>query len=371
MDVFEYRTARSLNTEGVFTNTNPNSEMSGIFIRLKNLMISELHLQWDTAFLEQYIKEQMVPRGLRWDIHPQQDELDLESWYKYFNEVGIKLLGYLVEKKRIRLSLIDTEIKDLRDKLIPFKTSAEYIALSNNLRNVLEKEEKDQRNKKQKKYNRDYTDYTTHSVFNWQKKLNPSSSSGNGEPTNMETSTVTMTHTDRTLVYQPTFQPTTKKVTVKKQGPEQGPYRPPRGPPPFRGPRGKDPGWRGPPRGRPTDPQQRNNTRGPLPHYGPPQGHHGPQHPNQEYGYHTPVRVTNRFTPLRENTPYETHGDTYGYSEREEDYYHRSPYNYNQNQPGPSYSLDFQRTMEGHLGYTERKEGPEGGGGHNPKRKRT
>lgn len=101
MDVFEYRTARSLNTDGVFISTNPDSEMGGLFIRLKNLMISELHLQVDTAFLEQYIKEQMAPRGLRWDIHPQQDEPDLESWFKYFNETGLKLLQFLVDRKKI------------------------------------------------------------------------------------------------------------------------------------------------------------------------------------------------------------------------------------------------------------------------------
>lgn len=26
-------------------------------------MVTELHLQWDIAFLEQYLKERMVPRG--------------------------------------------------------------------------------------------------------------------------------------------------------------------------------------------------------------------------------------------------------------------------------------------------------------------
>lgn len=150
MDVFEYRTSRSLNTDGVFINTNPDSEMSGMFIRLKNLMVSEIHLQWDKAFLEQYIKEGMVPRGLRWDIHPQQDEPDLESWFKYFNETGLKLLQFLVDRKSVKLSLIDSEIKDLRDKLTPHKGTAEYISLSTNLKSILEREEKEQRDKKQK-----------------------------------------------------------------------------------------------------------------------------------------------------------------------------------------------------------------------------
>lgn len=55
----------------------------------------------------------MVPRGLRWDVHPQQGDADLEPWFRYFNEAGIKFLGFLVDRKRVRLFAIDKEIRDL------------------------------------------------------------------------------------------------------------------------------------------------------------------------------------------------------------------------------------------------------------------
>lgn len=151
MDIFDYRTTRSVKTDGVFTSVGQDTEMSGMFLRLKNLMTIEIHLQWDTAFLEKNVKEQMVPRGLRWDAAPQQGDPDLESWFRYFNEVGIKLLGFLIDKKKLKLSMIDKEIKDPKYKLTPRKTTPEYISLSTNLKNHLEKEEKDQKNKKQKK----------------------------------------------------------------------------------------------------------------------------------------------------------------------------------------------------------------------------
>lgn len=102
-------------------------------------MTTEIHLQWDTAFLEQYIKEQMVPRGLRWDVFPQQGDSDIESWFRYFNEVGIKLLGFLIDRKKLKLSIIDKEIKDLKEKLGPFKTSSEYISLYTSLKDHLKK----------------------------------------------------------------------------------------------------------------------------------------------------------------------------------------------------------------------------------------
>lgn len=70
----------------------------------------------------------------------------------------------------MKLSIIDKEIKDLKEKLGLFKRSLEYTSLSTSLKHHLEKEEKDQKNKKQKKYNCDITDYKTNLVFGWQKK---------------------------------------------------------------------------------------------------------------------------------------------------------------------------------------------------------
>ena len=151
MDVFDYRSSRSLNTEGIFTVTGTSVEISGVFMRLKNLMTTEIHLQWDIAFLEQYQKEKLVPRGLRWDIHPQQGDDDLQAWSRYFNEAGLNLLEFLTGRKKSKLKAIDSEIKTLREQLLPHKTSPEYISLSSNLQGILEKEERDQRFKKQKK----------------------------------------------------------------------------------------------------------------------------------------------------------------------------------------------------------------------------
>lgn len=175
MDVFEYRTIRSFNTEGVFTALKTDTEIGGLFLRLKNLMVSECHLEWDIAFLDHYSKERMVPRGLRWNVYLQQGDVELEPWFRYFNEVGISLLGFLTEKNCLRMSVIDKEIqeiRDIRDKLLPHKSTTEYNSLSTNLKNHLEKEEREQKFKKQKKYTRDVNDYKNLCVFSWQNKDN-------------------------------------------------------------------------------------------------------------------------------------------------------------------------------------------------------
>lgn len=149
----------------------------------------------------------MVPRGLRWDIHPQQDEVEVETWFHYFNEAGINLLGFLIDRKRNRLTLIDREIKELqeiKEKLLPHKSTPEYLSLSANLKSHLEKKEKDQRIKKQKKYTRDTSDYKNNLVFNWQKMEGgtPTETSGSVEmdasppldPSNRMVPTAPVTH---------------------------------------------------------------------------------------------------------------------------------------------------------------------------------
>lgn len=60
----------------VLTGTE-ESEIGDMFLRLKNLMVSELHTEWDIAYLEQYISEKLVPRSLWWDVNPQKGDSQL------------------------------------------------------------------------------------------------------------------------------------------------------------------------------------------------------------------------------------------------------------------------------------------------------
>lgn len=106
MDIFEFRNSRSLNLKDVFDNVEvqQNLDIGGLFVRLKNLVISEVHGHWDVAFLEKYLDDVMVPRSLRFEITPQEDEIDLLGWFKYFNDVGLDLLQFLIARKRRKLN---------------------------------------------------------------------------------------------------------------------------------------------------------------------------------------------------------------------------------------------------------------------------
>lgn len=339
MDVFDYRTNRTFSTEGVFVSISSDSEMGGLFVRLKNLMTTELHLQWDSAFLEQYLKDNMVPRGLRWDVHPQQGDLELDAWFRYFNEAGISFITFLLGKKRARLTTIDKDIKEIRDKLLPFKATPEYMSLSTNLKIHLEKEEREQKVKKQKKYTRDTNDYKTHQVFSWQSKDSVLGTQDTYENT-----------VEASIPLGPP--PPPLKIVPGRGGipnfPKESRQAPPytyatavqhRGPPPQRQ-RGR--GGRGN-KGRRD--HSRDYARQDSPHTVRTYGHHEP-HQYQQQPQRTPVSTHNRFSPLREEggprRPY--------YNQRDDGYeYNRSPYNYNQNHPGPSYSGGFQKEQNSYI----------------------
>lgn len=119
------------------------------------------------------------------------------------------------------MSIIDKEIKDLKEKLTPHKTTSECISLSTSLRNHLEKEEKDQSNKKQKKYNRGTVDYKTNLVFNWQKKISSSLPSEN-DVSEMEVTNPVIQNPDRRLVYKPNVKVDPMKPRNTPQGPKGG-----------------------------------------------------------------------------------------------------------------------------------------------------
>lgn len=369
MDVFDYRTNRSVNTDGLFTMLKTDTEIGGLFLRLKNLMVSELHLDWDIVFLDQYSKERMVPRGLRWNIFPQQGDPELDSWFRYFNEAGISLLGFLIDKKRSRMSVIDKEIKEIKEKLAPHKSTSEYISHSTSLKNHLEKEEREQKIKKQKKYTRDINDYRNGSVFSWQTKDDTPS----GEvPPLMDISCQ--------LECPPQHQQNISSTQERGGAAHQGygtnrlatlPYTPTsnrKGPPPNNRGRGKN--MRGKGRGY-RDPSWNHDQYGPDRSPWRKGQYQERQYDQRDYYYpqRTPIRTYNRYSPLREDRSrdYNPH---FPYRQNDPTHYDRSPFSYNQQQPGPSSSAGFPKEPERYKRSIEPNVGPEGGG-IPEKRKRT
>lgn len=152
MDIFEYHSKRVLAVEEVFDVTSiDTTNLRGIFMRLKNVMVAELHASWDIIFLEKYAQEKMIPRSLRWNINPDQGDTELLEWFQFFNGAGISLLNFLIDKKRKKVCRLNKEITEIKEKLTPFMQDEAYKLYNQELREILTMEGEEQKTKKRKK----------------------------------------------------------------------------------------------------------------------------------------------------------------------------------------------------------------------------
>lgn len=157
-------------------------------MRLKNVLVAELHALWYIAFLEHYIAAKIIPRSLRWQVYPDQVDDKLNDCFCYFNDAGIKLLELFVNRKK-KVSRLRKEIGEIKEKLAPFNKEESYQVYSRELKEMLAVEEEAQRIKKCKKYFSDVNDYKLNNVFKWQGKIGEGTSETPTLPTshNVET----------------------------------------------------------------------------------------------------------------------------------------------------------------------------------------
>lgn len=382
-------------------------------MRLKNLMVSEIHTQWDVAFLETYIRLKMVPRSLRWEVCPQKGETELEEWFRYFNNAGTDFLQFLVTRKKDKLTRLDLEIKTLKDSLLPYKNGEEYKERTSSLIKTLDKEEREQKIKKRKKYNRDYDDYQASLVFEWQKKIMAEQTAhsdprmeaitqGEECPDTAPTSSQQLPRTHQT-------QQTSKKQSRNVRGDKRGRRASYQSPLRVRGMPGG--GYPKKLTGDHTLPPQRRNGHYEYgsPHYKGPFRDQGREHqyprreidrtpyydhgPNRhydyeyryrdrtyserdnDYGYDFRIDTQNRFFPLsdREGPTELRSGNSANYGR---DYEHVRPGpsgEYSNNRKGANHSQQdwgFPRPNQGVKRPVENKEEPEGGGEHSQKKSR-
>lgn len=121
--------------------------------------------------MEKYLKDNMVLRKLRWDV-PINDGLvgeeDILEWYVFFNSKGKEVMEFLIKKKQRKMRMIESQIKDFRDKIEPFQKSTENAKHMGDLQKNMQKKNLENRNINKNKYLRDVGGYQKKQVFRWQ-----------------------------------------------------------------------------------------------------------------------------------------------------------------------------------------------------------
>lgn len=124
--------------------------------------------------MEKYLKDDIVPRKLRWDV-PLNDGLigedDIQEWYMFFNNTGKEVMEFLIKPKQRKMKMVEGQIKEFREKIEPFKTTAEYAKQMGILQKMCKKKDLENENVKKKKYLRDIGNYQKKRVFRWQANM--------------------------------------------------------------------------------------------------------------------------------------------------------------------------------------------------------
>lgn len=105
MDVFTYMESRHINLDEVFNpqNHTRKTDLESLMRKLGHHMEKKVNLWWDTNTFERYIRENIVPRRLRWEVPPNDDLMDKEmmgEWFEFFNSKSLECLMFLLERKQ-------------------------------------------------------------------------------------------------------------------------------------------------------------------------------------------------------------------------------------------------------------------------------
>lgn len=113
----------------------------------------------------------MIPKHLRWDLPPNDGLFDDESnkeWCDFVVSKGLELLRLLLTRKQRKNKWLESQIKEITDRIESSKNTTKCIQLSGELKNKLVKWDKETQDKKVKKFLRDLNDFGGQQVFKWQ-----------------------------------------------------------------------------------------------------------------------------------------------------------------------------------------------------------
>lgn len=123
MEVFDYIERREVRLEDVFSgdkNKGRHDDVTHLFKKFSITLDKKIRAWWDIVSFEQYLAHNMVPRRLRWEVPPNdglEDEESMQDWYLFFNKKGIELMEFLLSRKRKKLLIVESTIRELKKKM--------------------------------------------------------------------------------------------------------------------------------------------------------------------------------------------------------------------------------------------------------------
>ncbi|XP_069590076.1 uncharacterized protein [Ranitomeya imitator] len=150
-----------------------NRDIKDLKLNIKDLLHKRTKVWWNKAALENYLQRDIIPRGLRIQIHPTSDISDptfANRWEESMNKCSRTLLELLIGADRKALDSIEGEIETLKNKIQSVLPVEDCNKFDKELDAELNKWEKEIQEFKVRKFQRDLQDYSTNRIYKWQYK---------------------------------------------------------------------------------------------------------------------------------------------------------------------------------------------------------
>lgn len=132
MDVFFYLEKWEVKLDEVFSHapvSEQSNDLTSSFKKLNHIFEKKVKTWWDIASFKQYLSSNLIPRRLRWDIPPNDglyDEASMIEWRDFFVKKGSELIQLLLSRKERKMEFLESQIRDIRNTIEPFKNSEEF-----------------------------------------------------------------------------------------------------------------------------------------------------------------------------------------------------------------------------------------------------
>lgn len=167
-----FRNNECMNIQYETFTTERTIEMKRLLFHLEKTLMTEMQHQIDAIFLNKYVQENLIPRGLRIGITPtfQNDAVFIENWSTALDNCSRDLLKLLISKREALSEMATMEIDTISEKLIVFHKHPDYSNIRGKIQNGIKNSEFEFMNRKKNKLLRDRNDKATGHYRLWDRK---------------------------------------------------------------------------------------------------------------------------------------------------------------------------------------------------------
>lgn len=158
-------------------------EFTSSLQNLEKLKLQESRVWWDHTTINKYLSKDMIPRGLRLKKIPTTIYSDafVIEWNQILSTCSTKLMELIVKHESETLADLSKKLEDAAKNLQEFKEIQDYQLQLDKIEDLVNKQEESIMTVKKSKFQRDTYDYTHNQVYEWGRRIRPTSTT---KPTN-------------------------------------------------------------------------------------------------------------------------------------------------------------------------------------------